>query len=526
MTGTLSDIRFLDLLPESISKDPAIEAAASALDAELQLVNTQLKNVLIYERLDDLEGDVLNLLAWQFSVDFFDVSLPDEQKRECIRGSIAWHKKKGTAWAVRTALANAGYEAQVVTFRQFSRLLAAQNPPKMDGSWLVDGFTTLVVPEQMVGVAWMSHWAQFCVRMDLGDLTRVGWNQEVRRIIDVAKNARSWPVFYYYLNMETQVLPAAWIAGASTIKNTCIPVLPCPVRLDGTWRLARGPEIITLDGSWQLDGFFRIGQELSPEVIEKKISDCRIRMVGGGASVASIRAGFPEEPRPDFTLSLVEKVDPPKLDGTWQLGVGTRLNTTLTLSGARRLDGSWKLQGGRKLGGAWRLDGNWMLNESWTAPYRQKGVYKLDGTRLVGFRDPESAGWPQARGSWYGAAECLIKDFSTQTRGDGGGWSYAVVPVGKPGQVTAQPYKQLAYKRISDGAVMDGSWIMDGTQNLEIGITIGGSRRLDGTWKLDLTRSALVPREGDNKLDGTWKLGRVLPEERVWPVVKGGEVWQ
>ena len=99
--------------------------------------------------------------------------------------------------------------------------------------------------------------------------------------------------------------------------------------------------------------------------------------------------------------------------------------------------------------------------------------------------------------------------------------SSTVVYVGTPGQVEAQPYIKLAYKPVPDpGSPLDGSWPLDGDTQLALGATLGGSRNLDGTWALDLIHSDLIPRESEHKLDGTWKLGQVLPETRVWPIVR------
>ena len=91
----LFDFYFKDLLPGSIAGDQTIQAAAQVLDNELKRVARGLDKVLIYHRLDELAGDILNLLAWQYSVDFFDIDMPDEQKRNAIRGSSPGIKRRG-----------------------------------------------------------------------------------------------------------------------------------------------------------------------------------------------------------------------------------------------------------------------------------------------------------------------------------------------------------------------------------------------------------------------------------------------
>lgn len=54
-------------------------------------------------------------LAWALSVDEWDDSWSEAQKRAQVLGSIALHRKKGTPWAVKEALRRAGLERVQLT---------------------------------------------------------------------------------------------------------------------------------------------------------------------------------------------------------------------------------------------------------------------------------------------------------------------------------------------------------------------------------------------------------------------------
>jgi hypothetical protein len=110
----LHDLELLKILPSSISDDKNIRAIAQALDPELQSVSRDTREALIISRIDELSEPVLDLLAWQWHVDFYEPDkLPVALKRALVRGSITWHRKKGTLWAVKQVLRDLGLEPTI-----------------------------------------------------------------------------------------------------------------------------------------------------------------------------------------------------------------------------------------------------------------------------------------------------------------------------------------------------------------------------------------------------------------------------
>lgn len=105
MLKSLYDFSLLDLLPDSLTKDPQIRACVEGLDEELRKLSTDIRETLILSRIDELSEDVLDLLAWQFHLDFYQpAELNIETKRALIRESIADHRIRGTPAAVEKLL--------------------------------------------------------------------------------------------------------------------------------------------------------------------------------------------------------------------------------------------------------------------------------------------------------------------------------------------------------------------------------------------------------------------------------------
>jgi len=97
----IAGVKLIDLVPPNLREDPTIRAAAEALDGEIRKVSQLIPHVTIQANLSILPECWIDELAWQNHVDFYDPSLPIEQKRQLVRNSLAWHRRKGTASAVR-----------------------------------------------------------------------------------------------------------------------------------------------------------------------------------------------------------------------------------------------------------------------------------------------------------------------------------------------------------------------------------------------------------------------------------------
>ena len=96
----LNNIKLLDLQTSHMKNDPTTIAMCEALQPHFKGLNEESKLVLIYSRIDHLDEKVIDELAWQMHVDFYDYNLSISQKRDLIKNSLYWHKIKGTPKAV------------------------------------------------------------------------------------------------------------------------------------------------------------------------------------------------------------------------------------------------------------------------------------------------------------------------------------------------------------------------------------------------------------------------------------------
>ena len=103
MSKDIYTISLLDLLPPSLKSDPNVEALAKALDPEIQAVSAAIVECILLARIDELPGDVIDLLAWQLHTDLYNSGLSIEKKRALVRSSLMLHRQKGTPEAVEAA---------------------------------------------------------------------------------------------------------------------------------------------------------------------------------------------------------------------------------------------------------------------------------------------------------------------------------------------------------------------------------------------------------------------------------------
>lgn len=88
------------LLPYSLSQDPVLVAMFEALVIQLKEAYDEADLLYDLVNIDKLPEPLLDVIAYEKHVDFYDNQLTIHQKRELIKSSISWHRKKGTRWAV------------------------------------------------------------------------------------------------------------------------------------------------------------------------------------------------------------------------------------------------------------------------------------------------------------------------------------------------------------------------------------------------------------------------------------------
>lgn len=107
-----NDYRIADRLPESLNRDN-IRELADTIDAEMAEINQMSELVSIYPRIDELSPNLIDALAIQLHIDFYDTKLPLNTRRALVENSVKWHMRKGTA-AVVQELVNTIWDSGIV----------------------------------------------------------------------------------------------------------------------------------------------------------------------------------------------------------------------------------------------------------------------------------------------------------------------------------------------------------------------------------------------------------------------------
>lgn len=100
----LTKENLLRSLPVSLSGDPKMAALAEAIAGLLAQRREEIERLAIYPHIDRLDEGLLDILAHDFKVDWWDSDYSLDEKRRTLQTSWQVHKTLGTKAAVETAI--------------------------------------------------------------------------------------------------------------------------------------------------------------------------------------------------------------------------------------------------------------------------------------------------------------------------------------------------------------------------------------------------------------------------------------
>jgi phage tail P2-like protein len=118
---SLSDVSLAEILPANLLADPFVAALVPVFNEEFRLLVSDTLKILLFEGLDEQPAAVLDELAWQLDVDFYDQNAALSVKRDLIESALYWHSVKGTPHAVERALTYAFGVATLEEWFNFGR---------------------------------------------------------------------------------------------------------------------------------------------------------------------------------------------------------------------------------------------------------------------------------------------------------------------------------------------------------------------------------------------------------------------
>lgn len=116
---TLTELHFVDLLPDSIKDDPTTKVLAEVIDIEFSLLLATMNVPQFLLRVDDMVEPELSILARELCAPFWEPALSVEHKREIIKKAPVWNMTRGTSWCVDDALATVYGKASMQEWHEY-----------------------------------------------------------------------------------------------------------------------------------------------------------------------------------------------------------------------------------------------------------------------------------------------------------------------------------------------------------------------------------------------------------------------
>jgi phage tail P2-like protein len=91
-------------LPDVLKNDEAMNAIASTIADALAARTSEIERILIFSKINTLSEDLLDILAVDFKVDWWDGDYTLQQKRDTLLESFGVHRILGTPAAVENAI--------------------------------------------------------------------------------------------------------------------------------------------------------------------------------------------------------------------------------------------------------------------------------------------------------------------------------------------------------------------------------------------------------------------------------------
>lgn len=107
MSKKISEVTLLELLPENLRNDPDIIAASQVVDTKFQALASSIKNCLTIADIDNASSEVVDNLAGEMNIDFYDQTLSLDKRRALVRNGYLYKYRKGTANVVKQIVTNA-----------------------------------------------------------------------------------------------------------------------------------------------------------------------------------------------------------------------------------------------------------------------------------------------------------------------------------------------------------------------------------------------------------------------------------
>lgn len=107
------------LLPRFMRSDPADAALAAAVDAIIKVPGAKVKSLRVWDQVDNLDEAMLDELAWELDVDWYEDTMDIAAKRDTIKTAKLIKEHRGTKWAVEQIVINTFGDGTVLEWYEY-----------------------------------------------------------------------------------------------------------------------------------------------------------------------------------------------------------------------------------------------------------------------------------------------------------------------------------------------------------------------------------------------------------------------
>ncbi len=121
----LQNFSILSILPPNLAVDPNVKLVAEAYDEVMREIIAKIPDVAVIPNLVQnkiVDEMLIDLLAWQFHVDFYEPDLPIETKQSLVLNSLSWHTRKGTPSVVEEIVSTVFSKAKIEEWFEYGGL--------------------------------------------------------------------------------------------------------------------------------------------------------------------------------------------------------------------------------------------------------------------------------------------------------------------------------------------------------------------------------------------------------------------
>lgn len=113
MSNGITADNLLLTFPDMLWSDESLAALATIIASAAETFDGQISRALIYPKIEELSADLLDILAVDFKVDWWDPNLSLLEKRDLFKNSWHVHRHMGTKGAVEAAISAIYEDTQV-----------------------------------------------------------------------------------------------------------------------------------------------------------------------------------------------------------------------------------------------------------------------------------------------------------------------------------------------------------------------------------------------------------------------------